>query len=160
MFHIPSLYTAEHLWNVAIHVTQNFLTNLLSSFAEGCFLNFRWFTYNLSSLSIDRHRMISHLLSDLDRSPRKISISKSPCEVDGLSGICMFHLKCSTGNGKVLGMCREGFLMGVCCQMSSNEASGKGDEFDKEDHEGEEIQNETSENSVKKRWIVRRHFPL
>ena len=93
-----------------------------------------------------------HLLSDLDHNnPRKISISKSPCEVDGQSGTCMFHLKCSTGNGKVLGMCREGFLMGVCCQLGSDEVSGNGDKYSKDEKEGGENQNETSENSVKNR---------
>ena len=64
----------------------------------------------------------------------------------------MFHLKCSTGNGKVLGMCREGFLMGVCCRMGSDEVSGNGDEHsEEENNEGEENQNENSENSIKKR---------
>ena len=67
----------------------------------------------------------------------------------------MFHLKCSTGNGKVLGMCREGFLMGVCCRMGSDEVSGNGngngDEHSEEENEGEENQNENSENAIKKR---------
>lgn len=62
----------------------------------------------------------------------------------------MFHLKCSTGNGKVLGMCREGFLMGVCCQMGSNKTTGKDE---KEETEEEDNQNETSENSGQNRLI-------
>ena len=63
----------------------------------------------------------------------------------------MFHLKCSTGNGKVLGMCREGFLMGVCCQIDFNEVSGNTEEIGEEESKAEDIQNETSENSVQNR---------
>ena len=71
--------------------------------------------------------------------------------MDGLLGTCMFHLKCSTGNGKVLGMCREGFLMGVCCQIDLNEVSGNTEEIGEEESKAEDIQNETSENSVQNR---------
>ena len=51
----------------------------------------------------------------------------------------MWNIQCSNANGKVLGMCREGFLMGVCCQMDSTKVIGDDNHHNSQNDYIEEI---------------------